>query len=268
MTLVLTELSIAGVAMAADSAITKFSSDGKVIEVDQQGWTKLVRVPSIAAAVSYWGFVGSLTQVEFDRWLRRVIDRGDYEDLPSLAQCLAEALNEAAGQRPLAEGHDVGLHVAGHHQWKDGIRRPFFFHVHNGHGRFVVREEKVGNRVVAVHPQWVSEPRKLFEKHQDFPRPNMSVQENVAILQNGYMTRNGAFFIYAVIWQHMESALDYVNLIPGVSLPRDPASLNSRKGFVHTTLEMMVRLYRCSNQSRVVGGAVTSLGIAPDGFLP
>lgn len=268
MTLVLTELSTAGIAMAADSAITKFSREGKVVEVDQRGWAKLVRVPSIAAAVSYWGFVGSVTRVQFDLWLKRVIDREDYEDLPSLAQRVADTLNEAADGKPLAEGHEVGIHAAGYHQWEDGTRRPFFFHVHNGHGRFVIRDERVGNRLVSAHPRWVSEPRKLFEKHQDFPRPGVSVQENMAILENGYMTRNGDFFIYAVIWQHMEQALGYINLVPGVSMPRSPADLNSRKGFLHTMLEMMVRLYRCSNQSRIVGGTVTSLAIGPNGFLP
>jgi len=267
MTLVLTELSTVGIAMAADSAITKFSPQGKIIEVDQQGWVKLVRAPSIRAGVSYWGFVGSVTQVQFDMWLKRVIDREDYEDLPSLAQRLADALNEAAGQEPLDEGHDVGIHVAGYHQWQDGISRPFFFHVHNGHGHFVVNEKREDNRLVAVHPKWVSEPRKLFEKHQDFPWANMSVEENVAMLENGYTTRNGAFFIYAVIWCHMEHALHYINLIPDVSLPRDPADLNSRKGFLHTILGMMIRLYRCSNQSRIVGGTVTSLGIGQNGFL-
>ena len=44
MTLVLTELTICGIAMAADSAITKIKG-GKIVEVDQQGWQKLLRVP-------------------------------------------------------------------------------------------------------------------------------------------------------------------------------------------------------------------------------
>ena len=95
----------------------------------------------------------------------------------------------------------------------------------------------------------------------------MSVEKNLAILENGYITRNGAFFIYAVIWEHMQHALKYINLIPDVSVPRDPADLNSRKGFLHTILEMMIRLYRCSNQSLIVGGTVTSLGIRHNGFL-
>jgi hypothetical protein len=268
MTLVLTELSTAGVAMAADSAITKLSPEGKVTEVDQQGWKKLLRVPSITAAVSYWGSVGSLTEVEFDRWLKRVIDREDYQDLPSFAQRLADAMNEAAGGEPLGAGKDLGVHVAGYHHWQDDVTRPFFYHVHNGHGHFVVSDTRNGNRLLAVHPQWISEPRRLFQKHQDFPRASMSVAENVAMLENGYATRNGAFFIYAVLWQHMEQALGYINAIPDVSVPRDPTDLNSRKGFLHTVLEMMVRIYRCSNQSPIVGGRVTSLAIGPEGFLP
>lgn len=65
----------------------------------------------------------------------------------------------------------------------------------------------------------------------------------------------------------MQRAFDYINLIPGVSIPRDASSLNSRKGMLHTTLEIMVRIYRCSNQSRIVGGKVTSLGIGPRGYI-
>lgn len=267
MTLVLTELSDAGIAMAADSAITKLRR-GKVVEVDQQGWLKLLRVSSIRAAVSYWGMVGAVTRAQFDIWLKRVINSSNYADLMSFADHLANALNDACHGKPLAEGQDVGIHVAGYSKWSDGIKRPVFFHVHNGHGRMVIHYEKDRlNRIVAVHPKWVPEPRKLFEKHQDFPKTSKSVEENLEILRSVYLTRNGEYFLYAVIMQHLERAFQYINLIPQVSIPRDPSKLNSRKGFLHIMLETMVRLYRCSNQSRIIGGSVTSLAIGPDGYL-
>lgn len=267
MTLVLTELSNVGIAMAADSAITRLSR-GRVIEVDQQGWAKLLRVPSIEAAISYWGMIGAVTQARFDTWLERMISSGSYTDLESFVDCLADALNDACHGKPLAEGQDVGIHVAGYSQWTDGERRPVFFHVHNGHGRMVIQHEKdQDGRLVAVHPKWAADPRKLFEKHRDFPQASKSVEENLTILQTGYITRNGEYFLYSVIWQHLQQALNYINLIPNVSIPRDPTRLSSRKGFLHTILETMVRIYRCSNQSRIIGGTVTSLGIGPRGYV-
>jgi hypothetical protein len=82
MTLVLTELSNAGIAMAADSAITQLSPSGKITDIDKQGWTKILRVPKIGAAISYWGMIGLVTQTQFDIWLQRVIDdENNYDNL-------------------------------------------------------------------------------------------------------------------------------------------------------------------------------------------
>ncbi len=269
MTLVLTELSSAGIAMAVDSAITKLSADGKIIEIDQQGWSKLLRVPSIKVAISYWGMIGAVTQVQFDHWLQRVIDSENYTDLESFADHLVNALNNACHNKPLAERQPVGIHVAGYHTWSDGIIRPMFFHVHNGHLTTDIQYEKdeEGN-IIAIHPKPIADPRKLFEKHWDFPKRSMSINENLAILEHGYITRNGDYFLYAVISTYIQHALQYINLIPNVSMPRDPSKLNSRKGFLHTILETMVRLYRCSNRSQIIGGTVSSLGIGPEGYLP
>jgi len=267
MTLILTELSDAGIAMAADSAITRLSG-GRIIEVDQQGWRKLLRVPRINAGVSYWGSIGLVTQVQFDNWLQTVIDTENYDNLETFAQRVANALNSACRNQPLPNGSDMGIHVAGYSQWADGVRRPVFYHVHNGHGMFKINETKDERGfITSVVPEWQSEPRKLFEVYKDFPFADKSLEENLSILHNGYITRNGAFFIYAVLWEYMQHALHYINLIQNVSLPRDMTDLSSRKGFLHTMLEMIIRFYRCSNQSRIIGGTVTSLGIGVNGYL-
>jgi hypothetical protein len=267
MTLILTELSEAGIAMAADSAITRLSR-GRIVDIDQQGWQKILRVPKINAAISYWGAIGSVTRIQFDNWLQRIIDTENYDDLELFAESVANALNLACLNCPLPSGNDMGIHVAGYSEWSDGVRRPVFYHVHNGNGRFIIREIKDGKgHITSVIPEWQSEPRGLFEVHQDFPFIDKPIDENIAILHNGYITRNGAFFIYAVLWAQMQHALQYINLIQNVSLPRDMNDLSSRKGFLHTMLEMIIRLYRCSNQSRVIGGTVTSLGIGPNGYV-
>src|SRR5581483_520217 len=196
MTLVLTELTNAGIVMAADSAITKIQG-GKIVEVDQEGWSKLLPVPSIKAAVSYWGMIGAVTRIRFDDWLNRVISSGGYSDLSSFADCLVDALNKVCHNRPLADGQAVGIHVAGYAEWADGQKRPFLYHVHNGHLAIEIKHELANSggqqQIVAVHPKLVSDPRKLFEKHQDFPYHD-SLDRSLQELRGGHITRNGDYF--------------------------------------------------------------------------
>ena len=72
MTLVLTELTPAGIAMAADSAIV-LRKGGSLIERNKRNWQKVLTVPSILAGNSYWGCIGAVTSVQFDQWLANVI---------------------------------------------------------------------------------------------------------------------------------------------------------------------------------------------------
>jgi len=267
MTLVLTELSRAGIAMAADSAITVLRN-GRIVEAERTQWNKLLRVPKIRVAISYWGMIGAVTQQQFDIWLENVINSGNYTDLDSFADHLVKRLNTACHNRPLKNGYDVGIHVAGFNKWTDGKSRPFFYHVHNGHGRIKLNEKRDANgRITFIDPMWDSDPRKIFEKHQDFPNPTKTLQENLMGLDIGYITRNGDFFLYAVFQDAIQKALQFINLSPKIRLPSNPNNLASRKGFLHIVLESMIRLYRCSNRSRVVGGTVRSLGIAKDRYV-
>lgn len=274
MTLVLTEVSKVGIVMAADSAITySVDSQGRPIEKQQKYWDKLIRVPSIKAAVSYWGIIGAVNK-QFELWLKRVIEIGkqkSYYDLDSFADYLANSMNKACGDKPLAENQCVGVHVAGYTKWEDGERRPAFYHVHNGHLHMETEIETIdvnGQKILkAVHPKLVADPRKLFEKHKDFPKESESLEANLRFLDIGYITRNGDYFVYAVLADHIERAIGFINHIPGVSIPRDPSSLGSRKGYVHLMLETMVRIYACSRMGRVIGGEVKSLAIGFNGYL-
>jgi hypothetical protein len=140
MTLLLTECSQSGVVMAADSAISK-KRGAKIVTVDLTGWKKILRVPKIHAAVGYWGEIGRIhSDRRFDEWLENEIQRAEYSDLPSFAAALANILNNACHNRPLADDQCAGLHVAGFHTWEDAIYRPFFFHVHNGDGHILINE--------------------------------------------------------------------------------------------------------------------------------
>jgi hypothetical protein len=271
MTLVITEVSGIGIVMAADSAISYFDRQTrKVVKVESDGGPKVLRVPSINAAISYWGMVGAVTEQQFSLWLRKLIDSRRYSDLNSFSDLLVVALNEACKGKLLKDDESVGIHVAGYALWSDGEQRPTFIHIHNGHGQFVTipQGDEDGN-LVALYPRWITYSRKLFEKHQDFPAELKSLEENLEILRQGYITRNGDFYIYAVIWEAMEEAFKHINLTPNFQVPSNPLNLGSRKDYLQMAVEIIVRIYSCSNhkQKPTIAGEAVSLGIGPRGYL-
>jgi hypothetical protein len=128
--------------------------------------------------------------------------------------------------------------------------------------------DPITGHVVAIHPRWAGEPRKLFEKHQDFPAQDKPLEENLAILERGGVRiRNGDYYIYKVVWDFLEVAFANLNLIPGVSVPSDPRNLRARKGFLKTAIEITKLIYQCSNQRQIIGGEVTSIAIGEQGIL-
>jgi hypothetical protein len=61
MSLILTEISNAGIAMVADPAISMLNPVTHKVEAHQKDWLKLLKVQRINAAVSYWGNIGAVT---------------------------------------------------------------------------------------------------------------------------------------------------------------------------------------------------------------
>lgn len=271
MTLLITECSEAGVVMVADSTISTVNSKGQIVEVDQQRWTKVLRVPRARAIVGYWGFIGRIYRGRFDEWLSKQLSTATFSDLPSLAQSLADILNATCGGKPLNVDECVGIHVAGFHPWTDGKERPFFLHVHNGPGymqiQHVTEPLPGGERLIEVRPRFVGGPRKLFESHPDFPSPSLSLEENLETLRRVHITRNGDFFYYSIVWDALQRSFNYLNLISGFSIPRDPTSLGARRGLMVAALETMIRVYACSNKPRIVGGTARAEAIGPHGYL-
>lgn len=257
--------------MVADSTITRLNSKGQFDVTDQQQWRKVLRVPRIPAIVGYWGFIGRIHNRRFDHWLLAKIDSATYRDIPSLAESLADILNASCGGKPLKHDECVGIHVAGFHPWSDGIRRPVLVHVHNGRGHMQIEHVSEtlldGKRLVEVRPRFVAEPRMLFEAHADFPDPSMSLDQNLATLRGAHITRNGDFFYYSIVWDALQQSFNYLNLIPGFSIPRDRRSLSARRGLLIAAVETMIRVYACSNQRRIVGGKVSAEAVSPHGYL-
>jgi hypothetical protein len=268
MTLILTELSEAGIAMAADSAITYRDKQGRLTQKAPQNWLKLLKVPSVKAAVSYWGTIGVVNK-RFDHWLQNLIRTRTYQDVSTLADCIASELNQACGDRPLSGNNCVGVHVAGYAPWSDGVCRPVFFHVHNGHGNFIinktVEEQNKQSYITKLTPKIQAEPRKLFEKYQDFPGVKCSLDNNLENLRKCYITRNGDYLMFSIIAEQLSHTFACLNLITGLNIPRNPSNLQSRLGYLLTMIDITISIYSCSTALKTIGRPVVGLGIRPDG---
>jgi hypothetical protein len=84
-------------------------------------------------------------------------------------------------------------------------------------------------------------------------------------LQTGWITRNGNFATYLVISQGLEEICAMLRMIPGVNVPREPASLGGRVAYLTLLMRTIIRIHRMSSLSKGIGGEVSTLGIGPAG---
>jgi hypothetical protein len=260
--------------MAADSAISYFLANGNIKHIDHKGWKKVLWVPRIRAGISYWGFVGKITSQRFDEWLENRIASMNYHDLLSFADFLADELNAKCKNQPLSPNECVGIHVAGYYPWSDNVRRPTFYHVHNGHGRiqygggipisaFDLNWRPI-QRLLPANPSWTWDARGLFQVHHDFSGTAANREKSLAMLNAGYLTRNGDIGHYILIGEALREVSAAVNAVPGLKVPSDPTKIGPRLGFLKMEIETAAAFYKCSTLSRVIGGKVLTLGIRPD----
>lgn len=256
MTLVLTEVSTVGVAMAADSALTW--NNGRSFS----GAQKLIPAVQVNAGFSIWGnfTVGSRYA---DEWLQGFISQNirDSDGLWSIAQSLAQELNRSFGQ-PITEM--MGIHVAGY-DTKDRVRGPAFYHVHNGHAHVESRNGLA---------RWVPEedpPIREFRAECDRP-PALVVNSN-----SPFVTRNGDIAIYAFLSQSMTNIFSMIQNVASLQFPF-PETLSTRGEYLRFWIQTVTEVYRLSNFRRRVltqapavgetsiGGPITVLTISERGI--
>ncbi|MFK7778413.1 MAG: hypothetical protein QM501_09950 [Gimesia sp.] len=253
MTLLLTHVSDFGVVMAADSAITWRNGTGKIICIDKKGWQKLFKVRSFRAGVSYWGLIGAINPKFYEAIKYFIEQESKYHDLKSLADYIASEMNSALKGEILTS--PTGVHVAGYEKWEDGVRRPTFYHIHNGNGHYETSIEN--NR---LDYEWIKEEEhKLFTVHKDIPHPRASLERNRFALSEGHLTRNGAFYIFSQFLKTQREVIKILNKHEHISIPSRQNNICSQKGMIHMLLQNNINLYKVSNQHRVVGGKVTSI---------
>ncbi|TET12795.1 MAG: hypothetical protein E3J81_10150 [Dehalococcoidia bacterium] len=246
MTLVLTELSPFGIAMAADTAVTTSISATGVAFAQPNAATKLQVIDPLQAGVACWG-LGEIAGQASDGWLSGFIDgNADAPDLDDFANRLAWQLNDQVGENP--EGTNrLGFHIAGFVD-HNGRRLPSFYHVHDGPSTAL---EARGEHV---------NPHR-FNANHDMPPAAFSA---AAEQGRGWITRNGDYQLYAAMFQKLEEFFLSLRAL-GIVIP-DSQDVGDRASYLVFQIRTIASLYRLSNLLPGIGGGITYLAITTEGI--
>jgi len=258
MTLVLTELSKFGVAMAADSAVT--FPGGRVYI----GAQKLLPVYKLNAGIAVWG-QGEIGNEDADIWLQKFIDNKTENNMSlwNFAELLADGLNKAFSG---VIKERMGVHVAGFDK-KQGIFGPVFYHIHNGHYHLEYSNGSI--KQISDEPHG-NPPIREFRAHEDCAPKLYSDNDS-------HLTRNGDFSVFAILKDKIEPIIKEVSLLTGLKFPY-PLDLARRGEYLRFWVDTIVSVYRLSNKririlpqpatagDASIGGPVTVLTISESGI--
>lgn len=245
MTLILTELTCHGIAMAADSTLTAVDTRTGVAQAIPNAARKLQQIPTLSAGISFWG-LGQIEGQFTDQWIAHFINNTTAATIEEFASLLADRLNAVIG--PNADGHGcLGFHVAGFVE-HNGEPTPTFFHVHDGRSTVLERRN-----VVIDSSQ--------FNANHDVP-PDIARE---LIAAGGYITRNGDFQIYARMFRELERFFGTLRS-QGVNVP-NTNNLSDRAEYLVFQIRTVAEVYRLSNLVPGIGGAIQYLTITPAGIL-
>ena len=246
MTLVLTEVSALGIAMASDTAVTTINLATGLAYAQPNRARKLQVVTHLAAGVSCWG-LGEISGLPTDRWLSRFIENASHvSDVHEFAHRLADQLNIQVGENPAADNR-LGFHVAGFVD-QNGDRLPAFYHVHDG------PSTTLASRGIQVNPH-------KFNPNQDIP-PDVSA--NAAAQGVSLIIRNGDYQLYAAMFQKLEEFFSALRPL-GVMIPNSQ-DVGDRAQYLVFQIRTIASLYRLSNLIPGIGGGILHLAITREGI--
>jgi len=245
MTLILTELSSFGIAMAADSAVTFTSKTGRKYVIPNEA-KKLQVIPYLNAGISCWG-LGSINNLSTDQWLANFINSNtSINTLKIFANELAKQLNIHVPQNT-SGSNGLGFHLAAFENY-NGTLTPSFYHIHN------VPSTVLPGRGNSVNPN-------IFNANHDFPPQKF--QQLVRKGKN-YITRNGDYQLYANIFKSLENFFKKLQPI-GITIPSSQ-NLLDRADYLVFQIRTMIEIYRLSNLVPGIGGGINYLTINPTGI--
>jgi hypothetical protein len=246
MTLVLTELSPFGIAMAADSAVTFTNPQTGLSFAEPNRANKLQAIPYLNAGISCWG-MGEIEDTSTDTWIDNFIVSHDaITSLKDFVDQLAETLNAKLPKNTNGVNR-LGFHVAGYENY-NGAATPSFFHVHDGPSTVLAQ------RGVTINPNQVN-------ANHDMP-PDIFRQAQAA--GRAWITRNGDYILYANIFGLLE---EFFGKLPplGIMIPNSH-NLNDRAEYLVFQIRTVSEIYRLSNLVPGIGGRINFLTISPDGI--
>lgn len=203
MTLILTQISQFGIAMAADSAVTETLSLNAGVERHRVlvGVRKLQPIHYLQAGISCWG-QGEIQRMPTDIWLEEFITQhNNINTLHDFSISLQEELRRAVGR---VRQDSLGFHLAGFVD-SNGIKLPTFYHIHNGPSQY----QRINPHI---------DPN-LFNANNDMP-PEVCPAGLFKI------TRNGAYQLYAELFHVVEEFFNSRVRPLGIEIPH-PLNLSS-----------------------------------------
>lgn len=242
MTLILTEIGLNGISMAADSAVT-FSGGGRTIARPNIA-QKLQTIPNLNAGISCWGR-GRISGTPTDQWLATFISTNSRRrTLKGFANELARQLNI---QLTASRTGSVGFHLAGYESYAR-ILTPSFYHIHDG------PSTTLHQRGIHVNPN-------RFNANHDLP-PNLFA---TITRSNYFITRNGDYQLYAQLFHLLNNFFNNLYTAHSIRMPSSH-NLSDRAEYLVFQIRTVSEIYRISNLIPGIGGDINYLTIDSNGI--
>ncbi len=260
MTLVVSEVSKYGIAMAADSAITEVYPSSYELFSGRQtpptvriGAQKIIPIAKLNSAISVWG-IGSVgtpdnpeAQIPVDRFLVDFVELVDEnESLEDIGNRLANTINSRIRVGEIRGG----FHLAGFSKQGD-ILFPALYHIHTG-----------------PNPNGPHEPMRL---HLDYPfRSGRSVPQWIQELETTtFWLRNGLFDTYAYFSDYLNRLMERLKRETNFICPdyeRFSSPLEARGRFLKLQIQTICEFYRLSNRLETIAMPISWITISEEGI--
>jgi hypothetical protein len=258
MTLVVSEVSKFGIAMAADSAITTrypstflLQSGKPAPPTVRTGAQKIVPIRAINAAISVWGFgtigttVDQDAKIPIDKFLSDFAESiNPRDELDEVGEKLAKVVN---ARIRIGEVRG-GFHLAGYTQ-EAGVRFPALFHIHTGH-----------------NPEGPHEELRLY---RDFPFDSgRNVQKWLEDLKSWtFWLRNGSYDVYASFSENLNNLMSNLEKHSNFICPdhsKFSTPLEARGRYLKLQIQTICEFYRLSNKLETIAMPVSWITISSD----
>lgn len=246
MTLVLTEMSSLGIAMAADSAVTRTQTQTRLSYAIPNAAQKLQVISYLNAGISCWG-LGTIAGTPTDQWLSNFINSStSLTTLQSFANELARQLNARVPLNTSGNSR-LGFHLAAFEDY-NGTPTPSFYHIHDG------PSTTLQQRGITVNPN-------QFNANHDIPP---QIFQQMVSSGRAWITRNGDYQLYARMFELLENFFQQLQPL-GIQIPSSQ-NLVDRAEYLVFQIRTMSELYRLSNLVPGIGGGINYLTINPAGI--